>query len=100
MRTRKPIMWLPSVDLKRRFHDDVSQLPYRDGEGWFLRTEQGPAVQMSTVREALRRSAAEPAGFQVAKEKIMLIIHCLVWKAIAFDPRPLSQTWRSARSST
>ena len=30
--------------------NDVPQLPYRDGEGWFLRTEQGSAVQVPAVR--------------------------------------------------
>lgn len=38
---------------------DVPQLPDRDGEGRFLRSDEDSAVQVPTVRQALRRAATE-----------------------------------------
>jgi hypothetical protein len=34
---------------KRQGPNDVSQLPYRNGKGWVLRTEQGSAVQVPAL---------------------------------------------------
>ena len=34
-------------------YSDLSQLPDRDGEGWILRKEASPAIQVPAVREAL-----------------------------------------------
>ena len=54
---------------KRQGRNDVSVMPYRDGKSWFLRTEQGPALQVTAVREAVRGTAGKAAGFQATERE-------------------------------
>jgi hypothetical protein len=70
---------LLTVELNRRFHSDLPQLPDRSRESW-----EGPqwpsALQVPAVRQAVSEQQEKPFGADVRlpKDTVVRILHCLV----------------------